>query len=96
MFGGKVRIFDPNGTQIHEFGTKGSNNGEFQEPQGIAVDSENRIFIVDTQRNTVLLFHRNGFFITEFGSSSLGAPESILIDEINNGIRKYRPWEDNR
>ncbi len=86
MFGAKIRILDPNGTQIHEFGAKGSNSGEFQEPQGIATDSENRIFVVDTQRNTVLLFHRNGSFITEFGASSLGAPESILIDESNSRI----------
>lgn len=47
---------------------KGSENGQFYEPTGIAVSSDNRIYVVDSENNRVQIFDQEGHFINTFGS----------------------------
>ncbi|MBI3756232.1 MAG: NHL repeat-containing protein, partial [Deltaproteobacteria bacterium] len=47
---------------------RGSGNGQFYEPAGIAVSSDNRIYVVDSENNRVQIFDQAGQFIKAFGA----------------------------
>ncbi len=67
-----VRVADWNGNEILEFGNTGSALGDFNDPAGVAVDAEHRIYVVDRGNNRVQVFSQNGSFITTFGSAGGG------------------------
>ncbi len=52
----EIQVFDNNGELIFEFGSFGSGNGEFNNPQGIATDSKDRIIVADTGNSRVQVF----------------------------------------
>ena len=59
----RVQLFDPSGTSLHRFGRTGRGDGQFVNPTGLAVDSEDRIWVVDTARADVQVFDVNGKFL---------------------------------
>jgi predicted membrane-bound mannosyltransferase/DNA-binding beta-propeller fold protein YncE len=52
----RVAVFDTNGNFISEFGSAGLLEGQFDEPVGLAMDSEGRIFVADTWNQRVQVF----------------------------------------
>ena len=48
--------FDGQGNFLTEFGTTGSNLGEFDEPVGIAIDQAGRVFVADTWNQRIQVF----------------------------------------
>ena len=42
-----MQIFDQNGKLVRHFGSRGKNDGEIWYPTGVAVDSDNNIFVAD-------------------------------------------------
>ena len=74
---------------IGKWGSKGSGDGQFASPSGIAIDSSNDVFVLDTGNNRVQKFSNNGTFITKWGSVGEGegqfvAPTAIAIDPVGN------------
>ena len=63
-----TQVFYPDGTFKCKFGNKGTGNGEFDLPAGVAVDAQNRIVVVDKDNHRVQVFSCTGNFITKFGS----------------------------
>jgi RHS repeat-associated protein len=55
------------GTYIRQFGKAGSNYGQFNKPEGIAVDSAGNLYIVDDSNNRVQEFNSTGGFLASFG-----------------------------
>jgi RHS repeat-associated protein len=53
-----------------QFGKKGREREEFEEPQGIAVNSVGDVYVLDTGANMVQEFEPNGHFIREFGHNT--------------------------
>lgn len=49
----KVFVFDLSGNQLFTFGERGVSLGEFNFPNSVAVDKENRIYIADRENNRV-------------------------------------------
>src|SRR3954469_3184468 len=48
----------------NQFGSKGTNNGYFNEPTGVTIDhSDKSIYIADTNNNRIQKFDSNGNFI---------------------------------
>src|SRR4051812_21251439 len=43
----RIQIFSQNGESLSNFGSFGSNNGQFNSPGAISIDSEERIIVVD-------------------------------------------------
>ena len=43
-----VSVFSPSGEKLRSFGTRGSGQGQFDRPTGVAVDGEGNILVVDT------------------------------------------------
>jgi len=51
------------------FGQQGSENGQLNEPVGVAVDSEtNYIYVTELQNQRVSIFKANGDYVSSFGS----------------------------
>ena len=92
--GSQVQKFDSNGTFITQWGSLGNGsapamNERFYYPTGIAVDSTNNVYVVDTGNNYIKKFDSNGTFITKWGGSGdtdgrFMFPQGIAIDAVNN------------
>jgi len=85
----RVAKYTQNGQLITEWGVKGTENGQFLQPVGVAIDNQNNVYVVDRERNCVQKFSDNGQFITKWGSEGSAdgqfkMPFGITIDE--NGI----------
>ena len=77
---------------IKEWGSVGKDNGQFDCPAGIAVDSSgNFVYVVDTYNHRIQKFDSNGKFITKWGSKGIGDgqfrnPEDIAVDSSGNFV----------
>jgi streptogramin lyase len=85
------------------FGSEGTGNGQFKAPQGIAIDSEGNIWVVDTENNRIQKFNSKGEYQGQFGSFGSGngqfnKPTDIVINYLgsiyvsdtgNNRIQRF-------
>jgi tripartite motif-containing protein 71 len=62
-------------TSFCQAGLSGSGNGQFNAPQGIAVDSTPNIYVADTQNNRVQVFRDTGAFVKKWGTTGTGPGE---------------------
>lgn len=87
---GRVFVYDENEEFLFSFGEKGGDRGKLARARGIAVDSNNeRIYIVDYLRHTILVYNMEGQWLYEIGSKGTRPgyffyPSAVCID--NNGI----------
>ena len=69
----QVLVFDADSLKpLRRIGTGGKNHelttpGDFAAPQGIALDSDNNVYVTDTLNNRVEIFDADGKFISQFG-----------------------------
>ena len=89
----RVVILNKEGELIKSFGSKGSEDGQFNSPCGIDVDEEGRIIVCDTWNHRIQVFDNDGSFLHSFGSkgSSEGSsegqffePTSVVVDRDGN------------
>ena len=85
----RVVILNKEGELIKSFGSRGSKDGQFNDPYGVDVDEEGRIIVVDTFNHRIQVFDNDGSFLHSFGSkgSSEGqfnAPSSVGVDRDGN------------
>lgn len=57
---------------VTKWGSKGTGDGQFNEPWGIAVDSSGNVYVTDTSNNCIQKFDASGTFISKWGSSGSG------------------------
>src|SRR3972149_6699925 len=74
---------------LFKFGTDGSGDGEFADPQGVAVDSTGNIYVADTDNDRIQKFNSNGNFILTFGTLGFGngqfdGPQGVAVDSTGN------------
>ena len=74
---------------LFQWGSEGISNGEFDEPIGIAVDSSNNVYVVDSYNDRIEKFDGNGNYLTQWGSYGSGNsqfeyPEGIAVDSSGN------------
>ena len=88
---------------IGQWGSQGTASGEFDYPQGVAVDKNDDVYIADTQNHRIQVFDENGNFIREWGSQGyidgqFDFPYGIAVDSDlnvyvadsgNNRIQKF-------
>jgi sugar lactone lactonase YvrE len=87
---------------VMSFGSKGTGNGQFDRPQGIAIDSSGNIYVADSGNSRIQKLDSAGNYLSQFGSSGSGngqflSPRSITIDssgniyvaDANNRIQKF-------
>jgi DNA-binding beta-propeller fold protein YncE len=51
-----VSVFTADGAFLYTWGTKGSGNGQFNDPKGIAVDPQGYIYVADTANHRIQKF----------------------------------------
>ena len=79
----RVSVFSSEGTHLRSFGSRGSNQGEFTYPKGIAFDNNGNIIVAD-RNNRVQLLSGNGEFLSKFGDKGsidhqLHNPEGLSV-----------------
>ena len=57
-----VKVFDRSGTFLYKFGKEGNQDGQFNFPQGMLVDSSNNLLVCDECNNRVQQFSLDGRF----------------------------------
>lgn len=87
---GKIIVLDHSGYYI-TVGSYGITNGQFQIPEGIAIDSDNNVYVAsfNNYSSKVQKFDSNGYFISNIGSNGIGhgqflSPTGIATDSDNN------------
>ncbi|TLX82176.1 MAG: HYR domain-containing protein, partial [Thaumarchaeota archaeon] len=80
----RIEKFDNNGNFLFTWGTKGSGNGQFETPMGIAT-GDNAIYVIDNGLNKVQKFDMTGKFVTQWGSQGDNngqflLPQGITVD----------------
>jgi len=58
-FSTEIRYIGYTGQELYEFGTSGSGDGQFQGVQGIALDSNNKLYICDTGNDRIQKFNQD-------------------------------------
>ena len=67
------------------FGHYGTGPGEFNRPEGVAVDAQDRIYVADSCNHRIQVFDREGQFLRAFGRpgsgrGELGYPYDVCVD----------------
>lgn len=85
----RVQILDlaGNGPPV-AIGTRGTNKGEFVRPKGVAVDSENNIYVVESYYDHLLVYNAKGQFLLPIGGTGkeIGRfflPSGVWVDGSN-------------
>ncbi|HEY1340267.1 MAG TPA: peptidyl-alpha-hydroxyglycine alpha-amidating lyase family protein [Bryobacteraceae bacterium] len=73
----RVAKFDKNGKFIKSWGSRGSQQGQFDQVHGIAIDSANNVYVADAGNKRIQVFDGDGTFKTQF--TGIGSPGAICI-----------------
>src|SRR5205814_1532654 len=69
----RVQKFDQDGRYFSQFGSSGSEEGQFNTPIGIVIDSfSGNVFVCDNANNRIQKFTANGTFLDQFGGAAGG------------------------
>ena len=74
---------------VMEWGSEGSDEGEFRVPHSIAIDSFGNLYVTDTANHRIQKFSSNGTFLMQWGTfgnetGEFLKPLGIDIDSSNN------------
>lgn len=84
-----------------KWGSRGSGDGEFSLPFGVAVDSSGNVYVADESNDRVQKFTSSGIFLTTWGSlgsgdgqfsgaTGVGVGGSVyVVDRNNNRVQKF-------
>jgi RHS repeat-associated protein len=102
----RVQEFSSSGKYLSKFGTKGTGNGEFSAPFGIATNPANSdLYVTDKENDRVEEFTPSGSFVLTFGSAGSGSGqltspkgaavnssgEIYVVDSTNDRVEKWVP-----
>lgn len=81
----QVFVYRPDGTLKMQFGSRGTDEGQFRSITGIVVGPDGVIYVTDAQALAVQLFDNQGNFIRGWGKHEMGAenfslPSGIAVD----------------
>jgi DNA-binding beta-propeller fold protein YncE len=96
----RVQVFDPAGTFLREWGSNcnlatglgcvdAEGKGQFQEPWGISVAEDGRVFVADTWNHRIQAFDADGTYLAQWGTYGqsetaeglLYGPRDVAIDD---------------
>ena len=78
--GNCIKVFSDLGSFLYQFGRKGTGEGEFCYPAGLAVDKSGRLVVCDRDNDRIQLFQLDGAFCCKFGTKpSFNRPASVAV-----------------
>jgi len=80
----RVAKYDRNGKWIKNWGSTGTNPGQFRVVHGIQIDAANNVYVADRDNRRIQVFDSEGTFKTQF--RNVGSPWAICI---NPGARQF-------
>lgn len=87
----KVCVYDHNGIKELTIGSEGAEFGQFNCPNGIAVDSSDNLYVADSGNHRIQKFSRSGEFLASVGQegtkiSQFKNPLGVCIDVITRKL----------
>jgi DNA-binding beta-propeller fold protein YncE len=87
---GRTRIvrFNPDGRVLSVWGSKGSGDGQFDDPTSVAVDvNTDTVYVADPRNKRIQIFDSRGKFLTKWVVSEWGQPQGLedLAIDSNTG-----------
>jgi DNA-binding beta-propeller fold protein YncE len=80
----RVQLFDLDGNFQAQIGTSGDPGGGIYRPKGVGIDSEDHIYVVDSELGIVQVFDRRGRLLYRFGNGTnfgqFQLPAGLFID----------------
>lgn len=78
--GGNNRIvkLSADGRVLKQWGSTGSENGEFRDPHALAMDSQGRLFVGDRANSRIQIFDQEGNHLATW--TQFGRPSGVFID----------------
>jgi DNA-binding beta-propeller fold protein YncE len=73
----RIAKFDKTGKFVKSWGSRGTENGQFNIAHGIVVDAQGNVYVADTANKRIQVFDREGTFKTQL--SNVGSPAAICI-----------------
>ena len=85
----RIQKFNSSGAFITKWGTRGSGNGQFEFPSGIATDAAGNVYVADSGNARIQKLTSDGAFISKWGSGGKGngqfnLPVGIATDAAGN------------
>ncbi|MCB1686620.1 MAG: peptidyl-alpha-hydroxyglycine alpha-amidating lyase family protein [Pseudomonadales bacterium] len=74
----RIVKFAADGTYLMEWGVPGGDRSELNEPHGLAMDSQGRIFVADRQNSRIVIFDQQGQHLGTW--TQFGRPSGLFID----------------
>ena len=70
-------------------GKAGTGAGEFNRPEGVCVDAQDRVYVADSCNHRIQIFLSDGKFLREFGKAGTGPgelsyPYDVKVDKLGN------------
>ena len=93
----RVYVVDKNGNHEHSLGTQSSPRDDYvQSPSAVATDGGGkRIFVLDSVRNVILVFHQNGTFMSHIEKMAGDTMSNATAITVSTGDRdKYMYMAD--
>ena len=93
----RIQVLNPDLTFSHTFGTKGSAEGQFNNPGYVAIDRQGLVYVADINNLHVQTFTSEGQFLSQFftkgpGPGQLICPSGIVIDD--NNLMYITEWDN--
>ncbi len=77
----RVALFDRSGAHLREWGTKGSAEGQFSNPHGLAFGPDGDIVVADRENSRLQVFDRQGIFKQQWlGAKDKGRVFAVAVD----------------
>ncbi len=77
----RVLKFSSAGEPEFQWGMKGTGEGEFDLPHGLALDDAGRLYVADRSNSRIQVFDREGSFISEWSREEVGRPYGVAADK---------------
>jgi serine/threonine protein kinase/sugar lactone lactonase YvrE len=87
--GNPTTVPGPNGVVVYQWGTTGSQPGQFRRPHGMTLDSDGKMYVADSGNDRIQEFTSSGSYLRSWGTggvagTGLNDPRGIAVDTQGN------------
>ncbi len=82
----RIKVFSRTGEFLREWGSMGKGDGKFYQPNGIAIDANDNVYVTDSGNDYVQVFDADGKFLRRWGEYGIDdgdfiVPRGIAVDQ---------------